>query len=32
MYDGEAAKMSPTVIFMDDTNKITEIKKGWRPE
>jgi aspartate 1-decarboxylase len=28
----EAAKMSPTVIFMDDKNKITEIKKGWRPE
>jgi aspartate 1-decarboxylase len=27
----EAAKMSPIVIFMDDKNKITEIKKGWRP-
>lgn len=27
----EAAKMSPTVIFVDDKNKITEIKKGWRP-
>ena len=27
----EAAKMSPTVVFMDDKNKITEIKKGWRP-
>ncbi|MBI2409537.1 aspartate 1-decarboxylase [Candidatus Kaiserbacteria bacterium] len=28
----EAAKMSPTVVFMDDKNKITEVKKGWRPE
>lgn len=28
----DAAKMSPTVVFMDDKNKITEIKKGWRPE
>lgn len=28
----EAAKMSPTVVFMDDKNKITKIKKGWRPE
>ncbi len=27
----EAAKMSPTVVFMDDKNKITKIKKGWRP-
>jgi aspartate 1-decarboxylase len=27
----EAAKMSPTVVFMDDENQITEIKKGWRP-
>lgn len=27
----EAAKMSPTVVFMDDKNKITEVKKGWRP-
>jgi len=24
----EAAKMSPTVVFMDDRNRITEIKKG----
>ncbi|MDB5244601.1 MAG: L-aspartate 1-decarboxylase [Parcubacteria group bacterium] len=28
----EAKKMSPTVIFMDDENQITEIKQGWRPE
>lgn len=28
----EAAKMSPTVVFMDGKNKITEVKKGWRPE
>ena len=28
----EAVKMSPTVAFMDDENKITEIHKGWRPE
>lgn len=28
----EAAKMSPTVVFMDNKNKITEVKKGWRPE
>lgn len=28
----EAEKMSPTVVFMDDANCITEIKKGWRPE
>jgi aspartate 1-decarboxylase len=28
----EAVKMSPTVVFMDDQNKITEVKKGWRPE
>ncbi|HCR52035.1 TPA: aspartate 1-decarboxylase [Candidatus Kaiserbacteria bacterium] len=27
----EAAKMSPTVVFMDDKNRITEVKKGWRP-
>ena len=27
----EAEKMSPTVVFMDEANKITEIKKGWRP-
>lgn len=26
----EAAKMSPTVVFMDDKNKITEVKKGSR--
>lgn len=28
----EAAKMSPTVVFMDGKNKITKVKKGWRPE
>ena len=28
----DAAKMSPTVVFMDDNNHITEIKKGWRPQ
>ncbi|MBU6490716.1 aspartate 1-decarboxylase [Patescibacteria group bacterium] len=27
----DAVKMSPTVVFMDENNKITEIKKGWRP-
>lgn len=27
----EAKKMSPTVVFMDGKNKITEVKKGWRP-
>jgi aspartate 1-decarboxylase len=27
----EAEKMHPTVVFMDDENKITEVKKGWRP-
>lgn len=27
----EAAKMSPTVVFMDDQNRITEVKQGWRP-
>jgi aspartate 1-decarboxylase len=28
----DAAKMSPTVVFMDDKNQITEVKKGWRPK
>jgi aspartate 1-decarboxylase len=28
----DAAKMSPTVLFLDEKNKITEVKKGWRPE
>jgi len=28
----EAAKMSPTVVFMNETNRITDIKKGWRPQ
>jgi aspartate 1-decarboxylase len=27
----EAAKMSPTVAFLDEKNNITEVKKGWRP-
>lgn len=27
----EAVKMSPTVVFMDDKNRITKVKKGWRP-
>lgn len=27
----DAVKMSPTVVFMDDNNQITEVKKGWRP-
>ena len=27
----EAVKMSPTVVFLDDKNKITKVKKGWRP-
>lgn len=27
----DAEKMSPTVVFMDDKNNITEIKKGARP-
>ncbi len=27
----EAVKMSPTVVFVDDKNKITKVKKGWRP-
>ena len=27
----EAAKMSPTVVFLDDNNQITEVKKGLRP-
>lgn len=28
----EAAKMNPTVVFVDGKNKITKVKKGWRPE
>ena len=28
----EAEKMSPTVVFMNEKNKITKIKKGWRPD
>ena len=28
----DAKKMShPTTVFVDDKNKITEVKKGWRP-
>ncbi len=27
----EATKMSPTLVFVDDKNKITKIEKGWRP-
>jgi len=27
----EAAKMSPTIVFVDDKNKITKVKRGWRP-
>ena len=27
----EAKKMSPTLVFVDGKNKITKIKKGWRP-
>ncbi len=27
----EAAKMSPTVVFLDDKNRITGVKEGWRP-
>lgn len=27
----DATKMSPTIVFMNDKNKITKIKKGWRP-
>jgi len=27
----DAVKISPTVVFVDDKNKITKVKKGWRP-
>lgn len=27
----DAVKMSPTIVFMNDKNKITKVKKGWRP-
>jgi aspartate 1-decarboxylase len=27
----DALKVSPTVVFMDDKNRITEVEKGWRP-
>jgi aspartate 1-decarboxylase len=25
-------KMSPTLVFVDDNNKITKVTPGWRPE
>lgn len=28
----DAVKMSPSVVFVDDNNQITDVKKGWRPE
>lgn len=28
----DAVKVHPSVVFVDDSNKITEVKKGWRPE
>lgn len=28
----EAPQMSPTVVFVDGKNKITKVKKGWRPK
>ncbi len=28
----EAAAMSPTVVFVDEQNKVTEVKKGSRPD
>ncbi|MFZ2500691.1 MAG: aspartate 1-decarboxylase [Minisyncoccia bacterium] len=31
LYD-QAKQMSPTVVFVDDENKITEVKPGLRPE
>lgn len=27
----DAARMSPTIVFVNDKNKITKVKKGWRP-
>lgn len=27
----EAAKMSLTVVFLDEKNRIKKVKKGWRP-
>ena len=27
----EAGKMNPTVVFLNDKNKITKVKKAWRP-
>jgi aspartate 1-decarboxylase len=31
MEKSDAEKTSPTTVFMDEKNKITKIKKGWRP-
>jgi aspartate 1-decarboxylase len=28
----EAVKMSPTTVFLDEKNRVTEVKPGWRPE
>lgn len=28
----EATRMSPSVVFLNDKNKVTKVKKGWRPE
>jgi aspartate 1-decarboxylase len=28
----DAEKMSPTVVFVDEKNKITKVKRGWRPQ
>jgi aspartate 1-decarboxylase len=28
----DAAKASPTLVFVDGKNKITKVTKGWRPE
>ncbi|OGG78269.1 aspartate 1-decarboxylase [Candidatus Kaiserbacteria bacterium RIFCSPLOWO2_01_FULL_52_12b] len=28
----EAARMSPTVVFMDEKNRVTRVKKGWHPD
>lgn len=27
----DAIKMSPTIVFMNNKNKTTKVKKGWRP-
>lgn len=28
----EAAKMTPTTVFVDEKNRVTKVKQGWRPE